>query len=223
MPLGRIYKITDNTNDNVYIGSTTKEILQRLKQHESDYKSYLNGKFHVITSFKILENNDYDIELIEEIEFNNKAELFTRETYYINSTNNVVNKNKPNSFNSIGQKAYSKQYHQANKAQTKQYQQANKEHIKAYQQAYNKANKDKIKAYYKTNKEHIKTQTKQYKQVNTDKIKAYHQANKELKKLHQTKQNINNIFNEIAKLHEIFKAKCNKQIIINIKNINLKL
>jgi hypothetical protein len=30
-----------------------------------NYKKYLNGKYHYVTSFDILKNNDYKIELLE--------------------------------------------------------------------------------------------------------------------------------------------------------------
>ena len=62
---GKIYKIVDNTNGDIYIGSTYKRLYERIAKHEYDFKYYLNGNYHYITSFKILKNNDYKIELIE--------------------------------------------------------------------------------------------------------------------------------------------------------------
>ena len=64
----KIYKIVDNTNGNIYIGSTCKKLCQRIAQHRTDYKNFLNGTNHYITSFKILENGDYDIILLEQCE-----------------------------------------------------------------------------------------------------------------------------------------------------------
>ena len=40
----KIYKIVDNTLDNIYIGSTCKTLEQRLKSHEQDYKKFKAGK-----------------------------------------------------------------------------------------------------------------------------------------------------------------------------------
>ena len=58
----KIYKITDNTTDMVYVGSTFKTLQQRLKAHEAAYKSFKAGKFpNNVTVFKILENADYNI------------------------------------------------------------------------------------------------------------------------------------------------------------------
>ena len=40
----KIYKIIDNTNGNVYFGSTTQSLAQRLAGHTNGYKYHLNGK-----------------------------------------------------------------------------------------------------------------------------------------------------------------------------------
>ncbi len=74
-----IYKITDNTTDAIYIGSTCKTLEQRLKQHEYNLKSYKAGNYHFITSFKILENNNYKIELIKLYPCDSKKELELQE------------------------------------------------------------------------------------------------------------------------------------------------
>ena len=43
--LGKVYKIVDNTNQDVYIGSTCQPTLaQRLSQHKKDYNKYLKDK-----------------------------------------------------------------------------------------------------------------------------------------------------------------------------------
>jgi hypothetical protein len=90
----KIYKIVDNTNGNVYIGSTCKILYERLAQHGYDYKRYLDGNYHFVTSFKILEKNNYEIELIELCPCNSKIELHKRERYYI-ETIECINKNIP--------------------------------------------------------------------------------------------------------------------------------
>jgi hypothetical protein len=91
----KIYKIIDNTNDNIYIGSTVKTLAQRLGQYRQDYKKYLNGKNTKYTSlFDILKNDNYDIILLEKpVNINSKDELNARERYYID---NLVCVNKSN-------------------------------------------------------------------------------------------------------------------------------
>ncbi len=49
----------------VYVDSTLKTLEQRLKGHKSDYKKFKAGKYHNVLSYKILENNNYKIELVK--------------------------------------------------------------------------------------------------------------------------------------------------------------
>jgi hypothetical protein len=120
----KIYKIIDNTNGDVYIGSTCLPLEKRLKQHQKNYKYYLNEKYSFVTSFKILENNDYSIELLEEFACESKIELHERERYHIEN-NKCVNRNIPNRTD--------KEYYQDNKGiiseKNKQYKQDNIEKI----------------------------------------------------------------------------------------------
>ena len=90
----RIYKIVDNTNQNIYIGSTCKTLAQRLGQHRADYKRFLNGIRNNVTSYDILKNGDYNIYLIEEFSCENIEQLRARERFYIESLK-CVNKNIP--------------------------------------------------------------------------------------------------------------------------------
>ena len=69
----RIYKIVDNTNGNIYIGSTTQSLSRRLAKHVGCYRSYLNNTSNFMTSFKIIENKNYDIILSEEVNCENKV------------------------------------------------------------------------------------------------------------------------------------------------------
>ena len=86
----KIYKLVDNTNGNVYYGSTTQTYLsKRLSQHRTAF----NGGNHS-SSHEILKNNDYDIVLVELYPCNSKDELIMRERYYIEN-NKCVNKSIP--------------------------------------------------------------------------------------------------------------------------------
>ena len=77
--LGKIYKVVDNTNENIYIGGTCEPTLaKKLSKHIVDYKRFLKGTYNYATVFKILENNNYDIILIENYPCNKKDELHAR-------------------------------------------------------------------------------------------------------------------------------------------------
>jgi len=119
--LGKIYKIVDNTNNNIYVGSTTEPSLaRRLAGHVRNYKKWKNGKYCFTTSFKIIENDNYDIVLIENCPCDTKDELHKRERYYIENlecVNKII----------VGRK--NKEYYEANKEKRKEYLEANKKKI----------------------------------------------------------------------------------------------
>ncbi len=91
---GKIYKLVDNTTGDIYIGSTIKELKERLRVHKAKYQLYLQGKYHKYYSFKIFENNDFKIELLEDYPCNSKKELELKEREYIEN-NICVNHNIP--------------------------------------------------------------------------------------------------------------------------------
>ena len=57
----KIYKIICNITGLVYIGSTCQTLTQRLQDHLRCYRRVLNKKCHYVSSFKIIENGNYDI------------------------------------------------------------------------------------------------------------------------------------------------------------------
>jgi len=156
---GKIYKIVDNTNGNIYIGSTIKKYLSsRLALHKSNYKRFLEGKVKTCCSCKLIfENNDYDIILLELVNCNSNDELKARERYYMEN-NDCVNKNITG-------------------RTRKEYYKDNKEEIKEKSLKYYNENKDKVleknKNYYNKNKDIISQQIKNNYKQNKDKIKEY--------------------------------------------------
>tara|TARA_R110000850_G_scaffold60288_3_gene138531 strand:- start:61 stop:507 length:447 start_codon:yes stop_codon:yes gene_type:complete len=78
----KIYRIIDNTNNNCYVGQTTREVKERINKHTSDFKI---GK-GFCSSKLILKNNDWKYELIEE------TDDITREKYWIKNSPNCINK-----------------------------------------------------------------------------------------------------------------------------------
>ena len=110
---GKIYKLYSPSKNIVYYGSTCEKYLsRRLQHHLSDYKRYLNNKQNYITSYAVLECEDYKIELLEEISCNNGDQLRERERYYI-LNNECINKKVPN--------RSKKEYNQDNKEKIAEY------------------------------------------------------------------------------------------------------
>tara|TARA_R110000824_G_scaffold153925_4_gene325720 strand:+ start:271 stop:942 length:672 start_codon:yes stop_codon:yes gene_type:complete len=185
MEKGYIYKIFDNTNGNVYYGSTTQKLSMRMCGHRGGYKKFMEKKRSNCRSFEILKNGDYSYSLVEEVECDSKLILHQRERYYIENFD-CINKNIPSRTKQeydVANKDKIKEYREANKdkisEKKKEYQEANKEKIKAYREA----NKDKIKEYREANKEKMKEYRKQYMEANKEKLneysKQYREANKE--------------------------------------------
>ena len=89
----RIYKLVDNTNGNFYIGSTCSALSRRLSRHVSNAKRYENGKEKTQCSSRvILQNNDYQMILIQRYPCNTKEELVAKEYEIIQANPDCVNK-----------------------------------------------------------------------------------------------------------------------------------
>jgi len=121
----KIYKIVDNTNNNVYIGQTKSTLTQRMASHRYNFKNYSN-----CSSKLILKNNDWYYELIEET--NDKS----REIYWIKNTKNCINFMKYNFDKKEYDKKYYKKNYEKNEQNRKKWLDDNKQ---------NKANYDKIR------------------------------------------------------------------------------
>ena len=133
----RIYKIVDNTNQNIYIGSTCKTLAQRLGQHRADYKRFLNEGNNNVTSFEIIKNGNYNIYLIEEFSCENIEQLRARERFFIESME-CVNRYIP------GRTKH--EYYENNKElmkeKQKKYHDNNLEYIQKYMKKYREDNKE---------------------------------------------------------------------------------
>ena len=133
----KIYKLISNHTNEIYIGSTCQSLSMRKAAHSRDYKSYLRGKYHYVSSFKIFEKGDVDIVLIEECNFHNKDELHKRERYYIEKYK-CVNKYLPYRTH--------EEYLEDNKNNAKKWRENNKDKVKQNNKEYHQKKKlEKIK------------------------------------------------------------------------------
>jgi hypothetical protein len=152
---GKIYKLWSPSKNIVYIGSTTQPLCKRLVCHLSHYKVYNNDNTKLyLTSFLVLECEDYKIELVEAYPCNNKQQLEKKEGEHIRN-NECCNKLV------VGrtQKEYNTDNVDRIKAYRKQYNIDNADKISEYQKKYNTDNADKRKEYMK-----------QYEKINAEKI-----------------------------------------------------
>ena len=139
---GKIYRIVCNITGLQYYGSTCATLEKRLIGHKNDYNYRMNENASNMTSFKIIENGNYEILLVELFPCNSKDELLKREGFYIK--NNVcVNKVLPGRTHVQSQQnwvennkfiydEYQKKWREENKTYQKQWQKKNNEHLKKY-------------------------------------------------------------------------------------------
>jgi hypothetical protein len=154
----KIYRIF--CEDDEYIGSTTRQLSERMAQHRTGYKH----KTSKCTSCVLFDKYGVDnckIELIEDFPCERKEQLDRREGE-LQRERNCINKN-------IAGRTL-KEWYQNNKEQIanqhKEYREENKEHIKDYFKTYHEQNKEKKNAYsnkyYENNKEKIRARQTEY-------------------------------------------------------------
>jgi hypothetical protein len=137
---GYIYKIqptVEHQPNEIYIGSTTKTLNERLQKHKYSYSDYLKGNFHSkVSMFELFDKygiNNFDIILLDEIEFNDKKQLTKLEGEYIKS-NKCVNR---------------KIEGRTKKETDKSYREKNKDKLREYIKKYQDDNKDRINNHRK--------------------------------------------------------------------------
>jgi hypothetical protein len=178
----KIYRIVCNTTGLVYYGSTVKILSGRLAGHCYNYRKYLEGNDHYYTSFEVLENDNYEIVLVENYPCDTKEELHARERFYIEN-NECVNKTIPTRTPA----EYREEHKEIINERGKIYRESHKEEIAKINKKYNEENKEKIKqkgiVYREANREAINAKKKEYAVANKETILAqrakYREENRE--------------------------------------------
>jgi len=78
---GKIYKITNDYNDDVYVGSTCDTLVKRFSSHKSHKKQNMNKKLNILINEIGIER--FRIELIENYPCEDKYQLRQREGFWI--------------------------------------------------------------------------------------------------------------------------------------------
>jgi hypothetical protein len=88
-----IFKLIDNTNNNIYISHTKyKYINTCLKFYKRQFKSYTENKSKLLLNyFFILKNDNYEIELIETLKNSNIDDVKNRIIDLCKEYNNTIN------------------------------------------------------------------------------------------------------------------------------------
>jgi group I intron endonuclease len=113
---GKIYKITNDYNDDVYVGSTCDTLVKRFSAHKKNANQHKNRKFS--TLINEIGFDRFRIELIENYPCVDKYQLRQREGYYIRemgTLNMLVSGRTSKESNKIGEET------EARKETRKQY------------------------------------------------------------------------------------------------------
>ena len=125
---GKIYKLINSINSEIYIGSTTYPYLsERLHAHRGQSKDNTGRRDSKLYIFmREIGQNNFKIELIEKYSCNNRKELNEREQYYIE-----LLKPELNMFRAIEDPNYEKTRRdpEERRQRNKEYYEKNKEQI----------------------------------------------------------------------------------------------
>ena len=167
----KIYKITNDYNNDIYIGSTCDTIVRRFSCHKCDARreKYKNRPLYKLMNE--LGSDRFRIQLICDYPCEDKYQLRQKEGEYIRQIG-TLNKNIAGRTD-------------------EQYDQETKDKKREYKREYIKRNKEKISKYNEDNKEHIQEYMKQYREKNQETLKAkkqeYRDANRD--KINEQKRN----------------------------------
>ena len=140
---GKVYKIYNTINDDIYVGSTTLKLCERMRDHRNCINSKIKKDRPLYQAIREYGIGNFFIELIEKCPCNDKDELRRKEGEYIRSL-------KP-SLNRYTAGRTDHEYYIDNKD-------------RALQDA---------KVRYVTNRSHILETVKKYSENNKEYIKAY--------------------------------------------------
>ena len=150
---GFIYKLTNTIDDEFYVGSTTTDIEQRLKNHLRCFQINKHSKLY--SKMNDIGFDKFHIEEIESVPFEDKYELYARENFYIKELNPPLNMRPAPDRNYDSYISHK----EAILLRCKEYYKKNKEHIIERVHQYGQNNKDKInernKIYKREHKDEI--------------------------------------------------------------------
>jgi len=161
---GYIYKIWSPQTKEIYIGSSTTKPRQRLYDHKSKYKLFLEGKIKYCSySSLIIIYLDCKIEIIEKYPCNSRAELEKREGEIQRETE-CCNKNIAGRTLGKYKEENKEELEKIRKKYMKEWDSKNREKRKGYRVKYKETKSIYNKKYRENHKEYQKEYQKEYRQ-----------------------------------------------------------
>jgi hypothetical protein len=153
----KVYKLVNDMDDEIYVGSTCMFLSKRLSGHKAKSKMHPNQK--VYNHLNTIGWDNVEIILIESYPCENNIELLKRERHYIDSLKPTLNKCVPT--------RTVQEWYNDNLEQIRKYREDNKDTIK-----------EQIRKYREDNKDAIKEQIRKYREDNKDTINEYNRIKK---------------------------------------------
>ncbi len=181
----KIYKITNDFNDEVYIGSTCETLTKRFSKHKA---SLTNEQKYNRPLYKLMNEIGFErfrIQLLCDFPCEDKYQLRQKEGEYIRDlgTLNMTIAGRTN-------KDYAAEHKELYQDIKRRYAERNKDDIVTRQHNWYQENKERIllkqKELYEANKESINQKKKEYYEKNKEKIKIKYLA----KKLNNTQNDV---------------------------------
>ena len=154
---GKIYKITNDFNDEVYIGSTCDTLIRRFINHKRSSKTEKKQNMSIYKLMNEIGFERFRIELIENYSSQDKYQLRQREGHFIRELGTLNMRIECRT-----DKEYQKDNKDKKKEIDKKYNENNKQKIQEYHKEYYEVNKEKIQEYRGNNKEKIQEKAKEY-------------------------------------------------------------
>jgi group I intron endonuclease len=158
----KIYKITNDYNDDIYVGCTCDELNKRFSKHKGDSKNEQRKNRSIYVLMNDIGFDRFRIQLIENYPCEDMYQLRQREGYWIRQIG-TLNHRIENRTHTEYMNEYNKQYYEKNRV---------------YFQDKYKENIEKIRIRQEDNKELKQQYDKEYREKNKDKI---HEHDKERK------------------------------------------
>lgn len=133
---GKIYCIRAPGTNDIYIGSTTRSLCERFGEHRRAFRRWKSKAVRYTTVYKLLENPNAYIELVEDYPCDNKEQLNRREGEVIRAQTSCVNKCL------VGRT--DAEYREDNREKIHKYYTDNREKILTRLSVYYENNRDKI-------------------------------------------------------------------------------
>ena len=179
--LGKVYKLTNEIDDKVYVGSTCQSLSRRLRGHKYDAKRSPNSPVYV--HINKIGWDKVEIVLIENYPCNSEKELKFREKFYqellkseLNTLSPILSEDERKQKDADRCRIYRQNNVEKLKEMNKKKYERNKGKILEEMKKYYQDNAEKIKqkniTYYHDNKEKSNERCKKYRLDNKESLKA---------------------------------------------------